>query len=142
MLLILVLSLSNFVGGNKAAAKLCTCQLACSPVSHLTQCRVGFGAESPDLAAMILKYGRYIPLPTWDMWSVGLLFMEVLGGRRPQDHITLLLDPVYAAEAQKGLRDPVGLPGQSQLMQYLASHVAEQTSYSDKVCRCTNAMFL
>ncbi len=91
---------------------------------------------------MILKYGRYIPLPAWDMWSVGLLLLEVLGGQRPEDHIALLLDPVYAAEAQQGLRDPLGLPGQSQLMQYLASHVAEQTSYSDKVRQCTHTIFL
>ncbi len=76
------------------------------------------------------------------MWSVGLLLMEVLGGQRPEDHVTLLLDPVYLAEAQKGLRDPVGLPGQSQLMEYLASHVAEQASYSDKVCQCMHAICL
>lgn len=91
---------------------------------------------------MIIKYGRYIPLPAWDMWSVGLLLLEVLGGQRPEDHITLLLDPVYMAETQQGLRDPLGLPGQSQLMQYLASHVTEQTSYSDKVCQCTHIAFL
>ena len=96
-------------------------------------CRVAFGSESPDLAAMLIDRNYYVPLPAFDMWAVGLLILEVVGGQRPDDHCAVLRDPVYVSEAQKGSRDPVGLPGQRQHMEYLAKHVGDKASYVKKV---------
>lgn len=96
-------------------------------------CRVAFGSESPDLAAMLIDRNFYVPLPDFDMWAVGLLILEVVGGQRPDDHCAVLRDPVYVSEAQKGSRDPIGLPGQRQHMEYLAKHVGDEASYVKKV---------
>ncbi len=96
-------------------------------------CRIAFGSESPDLAAMLIDRNFYVPLPTFDMFSVGLLMLEVVGGQRPDDHCAVLRDPVYVSEAQTGIRDPIGLPGQRLHMEYLAKHVEDKASYVNKV---------
>jgi len=96
-------------------------------------CRIAFGSESPDLAAMLIDRNFYVPLPTFDMFSVGLLMLEVVGGQRPDDHCAVLRDPVYVSEAQTGIRDPIGLPGQRLHMEYLAKHVEDKASYVKKV---------
>ncbi len=74
-----------------------------------------------------------MPLPAFDMFALGLLMLEVVGGQRPDDHCAVLRDPVYVSEAQKGIRDPVGLPGQRLHMEYLAKHVEDNASYVQKL---------
>ena len=96
-------------------------------------CRVAFGCESPDLAAMLIDRKHYVPLPAFDMFALGLLMLEVVGGQRPDDHCAVLRDLVYVSEVQKGVRDPVGLPGQQLHMEYLAQHVEDNASYVKKV---------
>ncbi|KAL0052143.1 hypothetical protein WJX82_008474 [Trebouxia sp. C0006] len=96
-------------------------------------CRIAFGSESPDLAAMLIDRKYYVPLPAFDMWPVGLLILDVVGGQRPDDHCAVLRDPVYVSEAQRGVRDPVGLPGQRRHMEYLAQHVQDKASYVKKI---------
>lgn len=104
------------------------------PQSLLLCCRIAFGVESPDLAAMLIKHGRYMPRAAWDLWALGLLALDLVGGERPEDHRDVLLAPVYMAEAMAGIRDPLGLPGQRGQMEYLAAHVTHESSYADKVC--------
>jgi hypothetical protein len=82
---------------------------------------------------MLIDRNFYVPLPTFDMFSVGLLMLEVVGGQRPDDHCAVLRDPVYVSEAQTGIRDPIGLPGQRLHMEYLAKHVEDKASYVKKV---------
>ena len=101
-----------------------------------------FGGESPDLAAMLLDHHKYVPLPTFDMWALGLLMLELMGGQISEDHAAMLTDPVYVAEAQQGLRNPLGLPGQRAHMDYLERHVTDRTSYVRKVRGYTHITFL
>ncbi|KAA6426095.1 MAG: cdc2-related kinase [Trebouxia sp. A1-2] len=100
---------------------------------HPKDCRVAFGCESPDLAAMLIDRKHYVPLPAFDMFALGLLMLEVVGGQRPDDHCAVLRDLVYVSEVQKGVRDPVGLPGQQLHMEYLAQHVEDNASYVKKI---------
>ena len=82
---------------------------------------------------MLFKHQRYVPLPAHDVWALALLMLELVGGQRPNDQCVVLRNPVYVSEAQKGVRDPLGLPGQLSHMEYLAKHVTDKISYADKV---------
>lgn len=84
------------------------------------------GAESPELAASLLKNSNYIPRTAQDMWSFALTMLHAMGGCGPAEHTAWMLDPVYLDERAQGNRLPAYL-------QYLADLSADPKPYADQV---------
>lgn len=91
-----------------------------------TNCRRSVGGESPELAESLLQTGQYVPRSAQDMWSFGLVMLEVLGGQRPLEHNLLLLSDKF--------RDEVQTTGRSKThLEYLARLPSEAVPYADQV---------
>ena len=87
------------------------------------------GGESPELAESLLQTGQYIPRSAQDMWSFGLVMLEVLGGQRPLEHTNLLLSSQFQAEVEATGRSKTQL-------EYLAKLPLEDVPYADQVGMC------
>ena len=98
-------------------------------------CRCGPGLETPQLAQDLLLDGEYQPLFPSDVWALGLLMLDLAGGKRPAEHIRLLYSPDYLQEVQQGSKDPRNNPGQKANLTYLMHQVDGTSSrdYADQV---------
>ena len=60
-------------------------------------CRCPTGLEAPEMAEDFEVQGYYNPVPSHDIWTFGLLLLEMAGGKRPYAHD----DAIAEAEAQQ-----------------------------------------
>ena len=94
--------------------------------THLSNCRRSLGGESPELAKALLKNGRYVPRWQQDMWSLGLLMLDLMCGQRPVDQRPILDSTAYIEATAQSQRLPAHL-------QYLADQLTDPVPYADKV---------
>ena len=81
---------------------------------------------------------RYKPLFSSDVWALGLVMLEVVGGRRPQQHLDVLSRQDYLEEVDGGWvnpYDPDEAPGKHRHLAYLSDLLTEagKPEYADQV---------
>ena len=91
------------------------------------------------MAKAYLVDARYKPLFSSDVWALGLVMLEVVGGRKPQQHLDVLSSQEYLEELSDEERgdpsDPDEAPGQYHHLKYLSDKLtdAAQPDYADEV---------
>jgi len=110
---------------------LCTSQT----VTLLHALRCGAGFESPQIAKGCLQDGGYEALPSSDVYALGLLLLEIVGGQQPQQQIELQRSTAYLAELQAGFPDPTQVEGQRKHLEWLQDLLVDPTKsdYADLV---------
>ena len=89
--------------------------------------------ESPQLARCILKDGSYQPLCSSDVYALGQLSLEVVGGHRAQAHEDLLNSPDFLEEVRQGRPDPTQAPAMRRHLTYLRHRLSDPVNYADQV---------
>ena len=56
------------------------------------------GTEAPEVADSLLRQGWYEPQPWSDIFALGLLVLDVVGGEKPQAHTELYDSDAYRAD--------------------------------------------
>ena len=68
--------------------------------------------ESPEVAKSLLEREWYNPQQCSDVWGLGLLMLEVVGGNLPDAQWQLQNSQQYLEEADAGHRMPTRVPAQ------------------------------
>lgn len=76
--------------------------------------------EAPEVADSLLRRGWYQPSPLSDVWALGLLMLDTLGGHKPSTHVSLFSDPLYEQQLGGG-RKWSACPAIRQYYSYLQS---------------------
>ena len=120
------------------------CQCCClhlrafSLIGSLLMSRCCVGTESPQIAEAYLVDASYNPLCSSDVWALGLVMLEVVGGHKPEQHLDVLTRQDYLEELDGAWRDPYGpeaAPGQHRHLLYLRELLTEpgKPDYADQV---------
>ena len=107
---------------------LCTSQAL--TLLHALRCGAGF--ESPQIAKGCLQDGGYQALPSSDVYALGLLMLNTVGGHQPQQQIELQCSTAYLAELQAGFPDPIQVEVQRKHLKWLRDLLVEP-DYADLV---------
>lgn len=89
-------------------------------------CRCLLGNESPEVAESLLRNGSYVPRWNQDMWSLGLLMLDLMYGQRPAEQQRIRQGVAHMRANAKGERLPAHL-------QYLADQLTDPVPYAAKV---------
>ncbi|KAL3148099.1 Suppressor of Sensor Kinase (SLN1) [Trebouxia sp. C0009 RCD-2024] len=95
------------------------------------------GTESPQVAKAYLVDAQYKPLFSSDVWALGLVMLEVVGGRKPQQHLDVLSRQDYLEEVDGEWVDPYDpdeAPGKHRHLTYLRDLLTEpgKPDYADQ----------
>ncbi|KAL3140831.1 Suppressor of Sensor Kinase (SLN1) [Trebouxia sp. C0010 RCD-2024] len=95
------------------------------------------GTESPQVAKAYLVDARYKPLFSSDVWALGLVMLEVVGGRKPQQHLDVLSRQDYLEEVDGEWMDPYDpneAPGKHRHLTYLRDLLSDpgKPDYADR----------
>lgn len=126
----------------------CVCQQTRLCLSQIVRVlfalRCKAGIESPEIAKGCLQDGGYQPLPSSDVYALGLLMLQTVGGQQPQQQIELQCSTAYLAELQDSFSDPTQVAGQRKHLAWLRDLLVDPSKpdYADQVSDMPNMSFL
>lgn len=92
------------------------------------------------MAQSLLQHGRYHPQFSSDIWALGQLMLQVIGGGIPEAQWQLQNSIDYLNEVEQGYSCPTQHPGQRKHLEYLSDLLsAGNTDYAAQVRSLTQA---
>ena len=95
--------------------------------------------ESPEVAKAYLDTGNFTPDFASDVWQFGLLILQLLQARMPEQHCRVLTAPAFLNCHERGA-DALVSPGYRANLQYLADALDSDMDYASQVCYLSDAM--
>ena len=97
--------------------------------------RCGVGIETPQIAKGCLQDGGYEPQFSSDVYALGLLMLQTVGGRQPEEQVDLQRSTAYLTEVQAGFSDPTLVEGQRKHLEWLRDLLVDpaKPDYADQV---------
>ena len=107
-------------------------------VRVLLALRCKAGIESPEIAKGCLQDGGYQPQFSSDVFALGLLMLQTVGGQQPQQQIELQRSTAYLTELQDGFSDPTQAEGQRKHLEWLRDLLVDPSKpdYAIQVSDC------
>ena len=95
--------------------------------------------ESPETADSLLKNGWYHPQFASDVWQLGQLMLESVGGVIPAAQSRLLDSAEYRQEVESGVK-ATEAPTRRKHLEYLSGCLTSHTDYADEVRTCLQSV--